>query len=892
RAYHPQLKRTVALKVLIAGEDASDEAIARFHREAEAVAKLGHHPNIVPVYDIGAEGNLHYFAMHFVEGKPLDGVIDDGEIAPKRAAVIAKKLAEALGHAHVHGVLHRDVKPANVLVTPEGEPQLTDFGLAKDVHAESGVTRSGMTLGTPVYMPPEQADGRLDGIDERSDVYSLGATLYEMLAFKPPFEGATPVEVIRKVILEDPVSPRKANSLVEKDLETICLKCLAKEPDRRYGSAGDLAQDLGRFLEGKPIQAKPASLGYLMGKMVRRHKGLFAAVMTFLVLLAAGGVVAIRMIQAEARETEREKEKAHLADRKRRDAERKEAEATRRKEKNAKVSAVLLMAYAKLGDMHRELKGNFFSELLSRDEQRDLFRKHERRLQEFCDATARDPASRSTMFAVKAWLYRLGRFREESQASLREARKADPEVAWAHLFEAMGWLARYMVEQPWPHYVSSRSGVTLSEMPQESEKIRFIRREFEGVIRRVNELQERAAGEGADGLVMAEEKEAFDEVFSGFQAMYEGDFPRAERGLTAALKHWSTAWLEEEVLLARSKLRYLLEDFSGGIEDALEFRRRCPGSLSISINLSLLYRSQAVEQLRCGEDPHASLGKSIEACTDILHRQPRHAAALVSRGTSYKSLADAEGIAGKDPRRTLHEAIRDFTEALRWSPGLLLAMNGRGNAYGRLGEAEASRGGNGKKWFLLALEEHDECVRRAPENSYYFNNRGITYDSLAEAAEREGGDPRPLYQRAIADYKNALKLNPDFFETINNRGYAYMNLGEAQRARGVDPMDAFRKALQDCNRMVQLDPEYSRAYWRRAEVLLEMGETLEIRGEDPREHIQRALADCREALKRKGHRRAVLKTLGGAYRSLAETQQKRNVDPREAFRLSIESYDG
>jgi serine/threonine protein kinase len=259
KAFHPQLKRTVALKVLIAGEDASEDAIKRFRREAEAVAKLGHHPNIVPVYDIGAEGRNHYIAMHFVDGKPLDRMIDDGELSPRQAALITKKLAEALHHAHQHGILHRDIKPANVLMSSEipnlngkkpkgsahvggwdlevggsaregGEPMLTDFGLAKDVESESMMTQSGMTLGTPQYMPPEQADGRLKDIDERSDVYSLGATLYEMLAFAPPFTGETVVNVIRMVLLDDPVSPRKRNRLVEKDLETICIKCLEKEP--------------------------------------------------------------------------------------------------------------------------------------------------------------------------------------------------------------------------------------------------------------------------------------------------------------------------------------------------------------------------------------------------------------------------------------------------------------------------------------------------------------------------------------------------------------------------------------------------------------------------------------------------------------------------------------
>jgi outer membrane protein assembly factor BamB len=273
KAVQPALKRTVALKVLIAGEDASEEAIKRFHREAEAVAKLGHHPNIVPVHDIGQEGKLHYFALHYVEGKPLDRMIDDGEIAPKRAALMAMKLADALQHAHDQGIMHRDIKPSNILVSREGEPQISDFGLARDVQSDSRMTRSGMTLGTPAYMAPEQADGRIEDIDTRSDVYSLGATLYEMITFQPPFEGAMILNVIKKVLMDEPVPPRKFNRLVEKDLETICLKCLEKDPAKRYPSARELARDLQRYLEGEPILAVPAGPVTRVWRKIKRNRG-------------------------------------------------------------------------------------------------------------------------------------------------------------------------------------------------------------------------------------------------------------------------------------------------------------------------------------------------------------------------------------------------------------------------------------------------------------------------------------------------------------------------------------------------------------------------------------------------------------------------------------------
>ncbi|MHC4780947.1 MAG: serine/threonine-protein kinase, partial [Planctomycetota bacterium] len=290
KAYHSKLKRIVALKVLIAGEDASDEAITRFHREAEAVAKLGHHPNIVPIYEIGQEGRLHYFAMHFVDGKPLDRMIFDGEVAPKRAAVFTKRIAEALSHAHGHGVLHRDVKPANILVSKDGEPHLTDFGLAKNVESDTKMTRSGMTLGTPQYMPPEQAEGRLSDVDARSDIYSLGATLYEMLTGIPPFQGEIVINVIKKMLTEDAISPRKSNPGISKDIETICLKCLEKDPARRYASALALAEDLARTLEGRPILARPISRPARLWRRAKRNKAATAGIVGMALLGLALGL--------------------------------------------------------------------------------------------------------------------------------------------------------------------------------------------------------------------------------------------------------------------------------------------------------------------------------------------------------------------------------------------------------------------------------------------------------------------------------------------------------------------------------------------------------------------------------------------------------------------------
>jgi len=270
RARQPGLNREVALKVLVAGEDASAESIERFTREARAVAKIGEHAGVVPIYDIGRDGNLHYFAMQLVLGRNLNRLVAAGEVAPARAATIARRLAFTLAHAHEFGILHRDIKPSNVLMTSAGEPLLTDFGLARDQTMDVPMTQSGAILGTPQYMPSEQALGRFGDVDERSDIYSLGGTLFHMLTGRPPFQGKSLMDILRKVCTDEPPRPCKLNPAVDRDLETICLRCLEKDRERRYATATDLADDLGRYIEGHPIMARPVGIPGRLLKRMRR----------------------------------------------------------------------------------------------------------------------------------------------------------------------------------------------------------------------------------------------------------------------------------------------------------------------------------------------------------------------------------------------------------------------------------------------------------------------------------------------------------------------------------------------------------------------------------------------------------------------------------------------
>lgn len=258
RATQKSLSRPVALKMIRSGKLSSDLDIQRLRQEAMAAGQLNH-PGIVPVYEFDEHEGLHYFSMPFIEGQSLAQRLTNGPLPFREAAEVIREVAEALAYAHSQGVVHRDMKPGNILLDCHGRPHVSDFGLAKQLTSSSDLTASGDVLGTPAFMPPEQASGRMVDVGPLADIYSLGAVLYASLTGRPPFQAPTSVETLRLVVDTLPIAPRLLNPSVPRDLETICLKCLEKEPGRRYANAEHMAADLKSWLGGDPILARPIS---------------------------------------------------------------------------------------------------------------------------------------------------------------------------------------------------------------------------------------------------------------------------------------------------------------------------------------------------------------------------------------------------------------------------------------------------------------------------------------------------------------------------------------------------------------------------------------------------------------------------------------------------------
>jgi serine/threonine protein kinase/tetratricopeptide (TPR) repeat protein len=921
RARQQTLQREVALKMILAGAHSGSDGMARFRAEAESVARL-QHPNIVQVFEIGEHEGRPFFSLELVEGGSLKERISAAPPTPTAAGALIETLARAIGFAHQRGIIHRDLKPANILlasIDPQEtqklkrrssgtwnsgsewlrtvSPKITDFGLAKRIDDDTGQTNTGTILGTPNYMSPEQASGRIRDIGPASDIYALGVMLYEMLVGRPPFRGGNAIEVIRQVIEVDPVPPRQLEPRVPLDVETICLKCLEKQPERRYSTAEELADDLHRFLNNEPILARPISLTERTWKWAKRRPSTVA--LLAMTLAAIVGSVMFMMWHNVSLSEKLDEALAEQAQAHRRETD--AIEAREQQEKEAAEAQALLQKEAE--DARRLAK------------------------QEVEDAQRKAEDARQLAMKEAAEVQRLSQIRNAAQQQFDGARVA---LAAGNLADARIELTKALTvlrSEPQLVDIQDPAEVLLKRVEQDlsnaadrlASQTRFV-----GFVALRDEAQ--FLGSLYTGMDLAENLKASRSAVHAALAVYGVSIPNVREGEAPAdpptAEPPAAEQLESPEVLTASQSP-LVVDINLTEAQRAEILGDCYQLLLILAETeaqSALDLKQAEQDTRLRKAVRV-LDKALEFGTPsrAWHlRQARYLSILGDKAAAAKAeqTAEAAGVADVFDqflmadefyrRAEFDDAIREFENVLQAKPdhfwaqylsGLcLLRQNRHSEARSHLTACLAQgrkfvwlyllRGyANGE---LLAFEAAESDFKSAltltrDENSRYvlLVNRGV----LRIRQER--------FDDAIADLGAAIKLKPGDYQ-------AYVNLAQSHRLAG--DLDT---ALAQLDRAVQREPSLAHVYRLRARLRVERGESdpalddfrNAIRLEDP---LSPFLADdhfeCGRLLLRSGQHEPALASFDGALKlksshSLALRLQAETLFHLGRFEEVIETFN-
>ena len=789
RARDRTLERDVALKFLRHGDP---EMVERFRREARSQAQVDH-DHVCRVYEVGEIGRHAYIAMQLLHGASL---MEAGLRMDVRQKVrVAADVARAVHAAHERGLIHRDLKPANILV--EGRPggwhaYVLDFGIAR-LGREHELTEPGTIMGTLAYVSPEQARGEIGAIDRRSDVYSIGATLYALLSGGPPFPQGAGADTLWRVVHEEPLRLRRRSPEVPRDLETVVMTCLEKDPARRYPTARALAEDLERVLDGRPIQARPVGLLGRLVKNVRRRPALAAAI-------AAAVVIAALAIGVNLRTVRRGHLHNELANRL--------AQQVADLESRERLSALL--------------------PLHDRSPERQLIRE---RLEEIHQETdplgswARGPAH-----------FALGR----GDLLLGDARAAADELEAA-------WDAGYRA--PADAFALGRAWGDLYQ--QGLDQLQHIddpaqRAAFEA------EIQSRYRDRALAVLRNAGEGEAVQSVWAeGLISYYDGKLDQAlERARTAfAAAPWlhEAKVLEGNVELAAARDRLHRGDFDGAraaaaraetaFATAADVARSDPASREGLCSVGL----EAMEAaLRTGADPERGFDRAASACREALAINPESVSARNRFARAHWRLADALADRGQDPTEHLRAAQELSLEAASLQPDNLEAHYNLGVSLLIGGVRELTLGRDPRPAFGRAVESLQRAVELSPGFAPARDDLGYAWERTAKYELQRGLDPTSALKRAIASYRTALELTPDAANVHNNLGIALLRRALWVGATGADPTGDLDAAEASLRRALEIDSNYANAYANLGFVLHSRAVALAAQGRDPGSAIAQA----------------------------------------------------
>ncbi|MRG95423.1 serine/threonine-protein kinase [Polyangium spumosum] len=797
RAKDRHLGRDVAIKFL---HQADAETNRTLLREARAQARI-EHEHVCKVHEVGADGERPYIVMQYIAGEPLDVAAE--RMTREQKVRVVKQVALALHEAHRLGIIHRDVKPANIMVE-EGEdgahkPYIMDFGIAREIGTSTQVTSS--FAGTPAYMAPEQANGDVERLDRRSDVYSLGATLYDLLAGRPPFEGAHALVVLRKLLTEEPAPLRKVRPDVPEDLEAIVMKCLEKEQGRRYESALALGEDLGRFLDGVPVMARRASLGYVLYKAARRHKLRVAVALSLLVAVVVFGSLWIRERQALAEQAAISRELG---------------------EDVKEMEVFLSRAYGlPLHDIERERS-------LVREQLRDIEARMATlgragegpghyalgrgylALHEPAQALAHLRRAEAAGYATPESRYAMGlALVELYRGALDETKRIQDEARKKARIEALD--AEY--KAPALAHLRAALGARLSSPAY-----------VEGLI---------ALQEGRTDAAREKAREAFARAPWLHEAKkLEGDahFAEGKRfGRDAAFDH--------------EKMMRAFEPAAAAYAEAASIARSDPAVHEAECELwtQVVIASDArPEQLR------PSFERATSACGKALVADPQRGSARRTMAFAHNAFAwrmvNAPG--GQDAEPILLAAIERAEEAARLRADDAMAFFLVGAAYRMELMHHMNRGLDARAVGDRAIAAYEEAIRLDPGFLWPYNEVCASYLERARSETWRGVDPTPSVERAVSRCDQAIAQNPSFTYPAIYKAYAHFRQGQYLVERGLSPAASVTSALEAVA-VVKASNALDAAHISAWALWLEASHACDA-GEDPSGSLERAEDFLRE----------------------------------------------
>jgi eukaryotic-like serine/threonine-protein kinase len=792
KGYDPKLKRFAAIKILYAE---TPQVSWRFAQEARFQAKIDH-PNVCKVYEVGEVDGKNFIAMQFIAGKTLRDASRELKLEEKLR--IIKQVAEALHSAHKEGLIHRDIKPSNIMVvkTEDGpwKPYILDFGLAREQEENAGLTMSGIVVGTPHYMAPEQARGDSTHLDRRTDVYGLGATLYELLSGRTPYAGRSSTEVLVKVLQEDPVPLRKIDASIPIDLETIVMKCMQKEPQHRYQSAKELSEDLQRYLDGDPITARPARLSERLIKKARKNKvaaaSIAAALFITLVLVTAliwvqtkSSVQAryAREFGEEVRSIESMMSSVYSAPI--HDIRSELAVARKRLTKiEDRTREAGSWAY---GPGHNALGLGYFA--------MGDYDKAFENLQIAYQSNYREP---STIYTLGK-LYGIRYQRELAEASYIQNKVLRDEQ-----------IAKIEKELRDPAVTFLKMSKASIDSPAYAEGlIAFYQKRYSDALKNAIEAYKQAGwsydAKKLEGDLYTSSADELDD---------KGESAKAAKNLDAAAAANRIA-----IELGRSRSEIYLSESSRWTDILLRDSEKGKTNQT-AFEQALHFADQAI---KINPDAPEGYGRKLKVYTS--------AANYLMYNT------------GEDPRKMMEHAIQMGEQLQKLSPRSYQAFGETGVAYRLIGEYELRHGQDSRESLNKSIQLLEKSLQIKPGYPPNLAGLGVAYSLLAEYEQKHGVDPRSTFQKAIKQYLTSEQINPNYTVPFINGGIAYWFIGAYEASHGLDPTTAYRNAIEQYQAAIKANPKNAFALFNQSLASMEAGNFELIAGRDPSKFYAQSL---------------------------------------------------